>query len=408
MKNRKAGYRNPKLPVETRVKDLLRRMTLEEKVAQLGAHMTRTTPEESPDAFLRKIRTKISKGAGHFACILRDKDPARSAEFANAVQKFFVEKTRLGIPVIIHDESLHGFFGPGATCFPQSIALGSTWNPDLMRRVATAIGMETKARGVTQVLAPTINIARDARCGRTEETYGEDTFLTSRMAVAYVKGGQGEGVACTPKHLVANFVSDGGRDSYEVHLSERNLREVYFPAFEAAVREGGALSILPGYHSADGVPASADKWMLVDLVKKEWKFKGIVVSDYGAVSGIRSLHKVARTKAEAAKMAIEGGMDVEYPDVNCYAELVGLVKKGKLSVKVIDESTRRVLRVKMLLGLFENPYTDPARAEEVNDCPAHRELALDAGRQAIVLLKNGKALPLKKNLKSIAVPRSSA
>ncbi|MDP6380547.1 MAG: glycoside hydrolase family 3 N-terminal domain-containing protein, partial [Phycisphaerae bacterium] len=354
------------------------------------------------------IKRKMANGVGQLACILRDKNPGMGAEIANKVQKFLIEKTRLGIPAIIHDEALHGYVGPGSTCFPQSIALSSTWNPELVKDVAAAIGRETRSRGVTQVLSPTINIARDVRCGRTEETYGEDTHLTSRMAVAYVKGMQGEGVACTPKHLAANFVSDGGRDSYEVHLSERNLREVYLPVYEAAVREGGAWSILPGYHATDGVPASADKWLLIDVVRNEWNFKGIVVSDYGAVSGIRSRHKVVKTNAEAAKKAIEAGMDLEYPDVNCYAELVGLVRKGKLSEKVIDESTRRSLRVKFLLGLFDNPYTDPSRAEALNDAPAHRDLALDAARQAVVLLKNENVLPLKKNLKSIAILGPSA
>jgi len=346
---------------------------------------------------------KKKYGVGQLSCTLRPFSPKESAELANKIQKFALEETRLGIPVIIHDECLHGCMAKGSSIFPQSIALASTWDPDLMKEVATAIGKETRARGIHQCLSPTINIARDPRCGRTEETYGEDTYLTSLMAVSFVKGVQGQKVAATPKHFVANFVGDGGRDSNEIYFSERILREVYFPAFKACVKQAGALSVMSAYNSLDGVPCSSNKWLLTDVLRKEWGFKGFVVSDYGSVIGIHTLHKVARTKAEVAKKAIEAGLDIELPESDCFEELLGLAREGKLSEEVIDEATRRILRVKFWLGLFENPYVDPEDAEKICTCKEHRKLALKAAREAIVLLKNDGILSLSKDLKSIAV-----
>lgn len=202
----------------------------------------------------------------------------------------------------------------GCTIFPQSIALASTWNPELVEKVGAAIGKESRAHGIHQLLSPTINIARDTRCGRTEETYGEDPYLASVMAVAFIRGVQSQRVICTPKHFAANFVGDGGRDSNAIHFSERLLREVYFPAFKAAVQKGGALSIMAAYNSIDGVPCSCNRWLLTEVLRGEWGFKGFVVSDYGSVSGLITHHGVAKTKGEAAEKALEAGLDVELPD----------------------------------------------------------------------------------------------
>ena len=304
---------------------------------------------------------------------------------------------------MIHDESLHGCVAKGCTIFPQSIALASTWNPDLMKDVATAIGKETRAHGIHQCLSPTINIARDPRCGRTEETYGEDPYVASVMAVSFIEGVQSQKVVATPKHYAANFVGDGGRDSNAIHLSERILREIYFPAFEASIKKADALSIMAAYNSIDGVPCSCDKWLLTDILRGEWGFKGFVVSDYASVSGIYTLHRAAETKAEAAKKAIEAGLDMELPEPDCFDQLSRLVEEGKLSEKVIDEAIRRILRVKFWLGLFEDPYTDPEYAEKTCDCQENRELALRAAREAMILLKNDGILPLSKDLRSIAV-----
>jgi len=319
------------------------------------------------------------------------------------MQKFVHERTRLGIPLIIHDECLHGCMAKGCTSFPQSIALASTWDPDLMSEVSTAIGRETRARGIHQALSPTINISRDPRCGRTEETYGEDPYLASIMAVSFIEGVQGQKVVTTPKHFAANFVGDGGRDSNEVHLSERILREVYFPAFKASIEKAGALSLMPAYNSIDGVPCSCNRWLLTDVLRGEWGFKGYLASDYGAVLHIYTKHKVAGTKAEAAKKALEAGMDMELPESDCFEEVLSLVKEGKLSEEVVNEAVRRILRVKFWLGLFDEAYVDPEYAEKICGCQEHRKLALKAAREAMVLLKNDGILPLSKDVKSVAV-----
>lgn len=386
-------YKNPQLPIEKRVEDLLSRMTLEEKVAQLQCYVR-------PDAL-----SKIGKeGIGGLGCILRPYPAKEAAQRLNEIQSHMVNKTRLGIPVIMHDEALHGLLGNKATSFPQSIALASTWDPDLVYRVAKAIATEVKSRGIRQVLSPTINIARDVRWGRTEETYGEDPYLTSRMAVAFCKAFEEMGVVTTPKHYAAN-IGDGGRDSNPVHFSERLMREIYLPAFEACIREAGARSIMSAYNSYDGTPCSSNKWLLTDLLRKEWGFQGFVVSDYGAVSGIMYMHHTAGTEKETAAQALNAGLDVELPNVEMYGQaLLDAVKEGLVSEETLNEAVRRVLRVKFQLGLFENPFADPEEADRVNDSPEHRALAREAAQKAIVLLKNeGDLLPLSKSIKSIAV-----
>ena len=223
------------------------------------------------------------------------------------------------------------------------------------------------------------------------------------MAVSFIRGVQSQKVVCTPKHFAANFVGDGGRDSYPIHFSERILREVYLPAFKASIEKANALSIMAAYNSLDGVPCSCNRWLLTDLLRKEWGFKGFVVSDYGSVLHIYGKHKVAETKGEAAKKALEAGLDMELPESDCFEEVMKLIKEGKLSEEILNEAVRRILRVKFWLGLFENPYVDPEYAEEICGCEEHRKLALKAARQGIVLLKNDGVLPLSKNLKSIAV-----
>ena len=424
---------------EEKINELLSKMTLEEKIGQLRAKMIPTReifsslfkelPDEKREKLLHEIFSALRKEPeligdlttaivkkswkdllekeknriGMLTVILRHFPPGESAKLANEIQEFATKKFRLGIPVMIHDECLHGCMVRGSTIFPQSIALASTWDPELMERVAVAIGKETRARGIHQCLSPTINIARDPRCGRTEETYGEDPYLASAMAVAFVRGVQSQKVVCTPKHFVANFVGDGGRDSYPIHFSERILREIYFPAFKAAVEKAGALSIMAAYNSLDGIPCSCNKWLLTDVLRKEWGFRGFVVSDYGSVPHIQTKHGAAESRAEAAKRAIEAGLDMELPESHCFDELLALVKKGEISEELIDEAVRRVLRVKFWLGLFENCYVDPEYAERICDCEEHRKLALEAARKSIVLLKNDGTLPLSKNLKSIAV-----
>jgi len=437
-----ASYIESDAPVEKRIDDLLSKMSLEEKIGQLKAkfvfpwigfsEILEGLPQDKIGKFFQLFMRKIfslwgnteerdivesisanylkkhwkeflereKHGIGILSWFLHSFAPKESAQLANQIQEYALKK--MGIPVLIHDECLHGCVAKGSTIFPQAIALASTWDPALMEEVATAIGKETRARGIHQCYSPTINIARDPRCGRTEETYGEDPYLASVMAVSFVKGVQSQKVVCSPKHYVANFVGDGGRDSNAIHFSERLLREIYFPAFKASIQKANALSIMAAYNSVDGVPCSCDKWLLTDILRKEWGFKGFVISDLGALRRAYDLHKVAETKGEAAQKAIEAGLDVEL-ETDCYEELLRLVKEGKLSERVIDEAVRRVLRVKFWLGLFENPYVDPEYAEKICDCEEHRRLALKAAREAIVLLKNDGILPLSKNLKSIAV-----
>ena len=432
-------YRDSKSSPEARVEDLLSRMTVEEKIAQLKARVVAfhqvaqswlagLTEDErakfqrylgpatwkmyhedryahaavTREAWKRRWQMEVMDGddraVGELSAALRDFRPAEGVELANRLQDYVVEKSRLSIPVLIHDECLHGCVARGSAIFPQSIGMAASWRPDLLEEVAKAIGRETRARGIHQCLSPTVNIARDVRCGRTEETYGEDPYLASRMAAAFVRGVQSQGVAATPKHFVANFVGPGGRDSNEVPLTERHLRDIYFPVYRAAVEEAGALSIMPAYNALDGVPCSSHRRLLTEVLRGEWGFRGYVVSDYGAVAHIHEKHRVAETKAQAAKQALEAGMDMELPASDCFEELGGLVKTGELSQDVLDEAVRRVLRVKFRLGLLDDPHADPAEAERLADCPEHRRLALEAARRTITLLKNDGILPLGNDL----------
>jgi beta-glucosidase len=435
----KGSYLSKDLPTEQRIENLLAQMTLEEKVSQLKAkwfswstpfaelfedmteteavrlkELLRNLMVSESEAFntviarmwkkrWKEIATEGDRAVGQLSCALRCLSARDGAELSNQIQKYVTENTRLKIPVMIHEESLHGCMAKGSTSFPQAIALASSWNPELMLEVATAIGKETKARGIGHVLSPTVNIARDPRCGRTEETYGEDPYLASKMAVSYVQGVQSQGVVTTPKHFVANFVGDGGRDSYEVHFSERILREIYLPAFKASIKEAGALSVMSAYNSLNGQPCSSHRWLLTDLLRGEWGFEGTVVSDYSSVVHIRDKHRTAGSKAEAAVKALEAGLDLELPQSDCFEEVLESVKKGLLSEKVVDEALRRILRLKFWAGLFDDPYVDPDEAERINDCEQHRNLALRAAREGIVLLKNSGILPLEKRIGSIAV-----
>ncbi len=390
----KFPYLNPKLSAEERAQDLLGRMTIAEKIAQLQCEIQEVDGRDSI----------ITKGLGNLAVSLRSLGPREAAEKANRIQKLAVEKTPWGIPIIIHDEALHGLIGKEATSFPQAIGLAATWNPELMEQIAAVIGKQARSRGIRQVLSPVINIARDVRWGRVEETYGEDPYLTTRMGVAFCKGIETAGVISTPKHFAAN-AGDGGRDSHPIHFSERLLREIYFPAFKACVQEAHATSVMAAYNSLEGVPCSSSRWLLTDILRKEWGFGGFVVSDYGSVGGMMSLHHTAASTKEAAKQALEAGLEVEFPGIYCFGQpLLQAVKEGSIAPATIDTAVARVLRAKFRLGLFENHYVDPEAAAQNNDTPEHRALALHAAREAIVLLKNeNNFLPLKKEIKSIAV-----
>ena len=414
------AYKNPRLPVEQRVADLLSRMTLEEKVAQLTclwANRPQVNPQtdfatDRGDFSPEKAATVMKHGIGQIARQREQKDPRQGATFSNAVQKWLIENTRLGIPAILHDEILHGHMAKGSTSFPQPIALATTWDPEFITKVFTAGALETRARGSHQVLGPNLDLARDARWGRTEETYGEDPYLTSRMAVAIVKALQGPGpgisqdhVIATAKHFAAHGQPESGTNIGPANFSERVLREYFLPSFKAAVMEAGIMSVMPSYNEIDGVPSHANKWLLQKILREEWGFKGHVVSDYYAIPQMMDLHKIAADKPATAKLAIESGVDTELPDPDSFPNLLQLAKDGQVSEATINQAVARNLRAKFLLGLFENPYVDVERAARVTNSSEHRALAAEAARRSITLLKNANnVLPLNRNsLKSIAV-----
>jgi beta-glucosidase len=336
-------------------------------------------------------------------------DPAAGAELANTIQKYLVENTHLGIPAMVHEECCSGYMARNATCFPQIIGVASTWEPDLVEAMAAVVRTQMRAAGAHQGLSPVIDVTRDPRWGRTEETFGEDPYLVSRMGVALVRGLQGqnwqEGVIATAKHFVGYGMSEGGMNWAPPHLAPRELREVYLLPFETAVKEAKLASVMNGYHELDGVPCGASKELLTNILRTEWGFDGIVVSDYFAVNQLMAYHQIAASKAEAAAMALDAGIDVELPNTDCYAgPLRQAVESRTLDEAMVDQAVSRILRLKFLLGLFENPYVDVEKTRTVFDTPQQRQLAYEIAQKSIVLLKNkDKLLPLNRKLNSIAV-----
>lgn len=404
---KKYPYQNPKLSVEKRVDDLIGRMTLEEKLQQMSAVLMGEGTEifqDNGNYSIQDVRDKMENSCvGHLSCPTTSMPAGQAAKMGNLIQKIAIEESRLGIPVVIDAEALHGCRASGATSYPQAIALGCTWNPELMARIADGIGQESYSRGIHQVLSPTLDLARDPRHGRVEECYSEDAYLTSRMGVEFIKGVQKNGVICTPKHFAANFVNDGGRDSGNAGMSERELREIHLPPFRAAVQEAGVKSMMVAYNAIDGVPCSANRWLLNDVLRDEWGFDGYVVSDWSSVSHAFTYHKIAPTHAEAAALCAKAGMDVELPHFAEYIKLAEMVDAGKITEREIDENVRHILRVKFQMGLFDHPYVDESKADKLCDAPQFRALALEAARQSIVLLKNDQDILPLKEARKIAV-----
>jgi len=403
-------YKDPAQPLEARIEDLLGRMSLDEKLAQLGCvWSTALVVDErfSPD----RAREMLAHGTGHITRISSSTGlrPSESAAFANEIQRFLVEQTRLGIPAILHEESIAGLTARDATQFPQAIGLASTWNPSLLEEMARTIRTQMLAVGARQTLAPVLDIARDPRWGRTEETYGEDPYLASRLGVAYVRGIQGDdlrhGIAATGKHFIGYGLSEGGMNHAPVHLGARELREVYARPFEAAIREAGLASVMNAYNEVDGLPCAGAAAVLDRLLRGALGFAGVVVADYYAVILLHGFHQVAADKGAAARMALAAGLDVELPQLDCYgAPLRGEIERGTVPVALVDRSVRRLLRLKLALGLFEQPYVDAAAAARVYQTPAQRELARRVAQQSIVLLKNaGDLLPLDPTVARVAV-----
>ncbi|HRX11694.1 MAG TPA: glycoside hydrolase family 3 N-terminal domain-containing protein, partial [Draconibacterium sp.] len=402
-------YKDSKLPVDERVKDLLSRMTPEEKFWQMfmiPGDLGKDKEKYKTGIFGFQVGTvgQNAEAAGQMLNYAAGASAKETAEKVNQMQRFFIEESRLGIPIIPFDEALHGLVRRGATAFPQSIALAATWNTELMHQVSKAIATECKTRGIRQILSPVVNIASDVRWGRTEETYGEDPFLSSEMGVAFVSEFEKMGVITTPKHYLAN-VGDGGRDSYPIHWNERLLREIYLPPFEACFKRGGSKSVMTSYNSLDGSPCTANDWLLNQILKKEWGFKGFVISDAGATGGANVLHFTAKDYPESTANSINNGLDVIFQTSYDHYKLFSPpFYDGRIDQKNIDDAVSRVLTMKFELGLFDNPYIDTKAAGEWNGHPSHRQLAKKAAQESIVLLKNEKQiLPLSKTLKSVAV-----
>ncbi len=403
-------YKQAAVPVDRRVADLVSKMTVEEKFWQLfmcpGDFAPRTEQNYLHGIFGLQVRDReVKRHAADQMLDYGDTAGAREAAVRiNAIQKFFVEKTRLGIPIIPFDEALHGLVRADATSYPESIGLAATWDDSLMINIGTAVADEARSRGVRDLLCPVINIARDVRWGRVEETYGEDPYLCARLATAFVRSIERHGVIATPKHMIANS-GDGGRDSYPIDFDERLLDEEDFVPFLACIRDGGVQSVMTSYNSLNGEPCTANPWLLKTVLKRRWGFSGFVISDASAVGGLLDLHHVVHTREESAKLAIESGLDVIFQ--SDYAHSVPLLKAftgGMVDTTAINDAVARVLTAKFKLGLFEHPYVDPDEAARENGSPAHRALALQAARESMVLLKNDRhVLPLPKSIRSLAV-----
>ena len=422
----KPVYKDPHASVDARVSDLLARMTLQEKIAQISCIWQRKG--EVGDANGNFDPAKASRvfpyGIGQVArpsdrVPLEANDPLQNVfrdvpqtiAFINAVQHYSVDDTRLGIPTIFHGEGLHGYMARDATSFPQAIALGSTWDPALITQVYTVVAREARARGVQILLTPVINLGRDPRWGRIEETFGEDPYIASRMGVAEVRGLQGSTLPLGPGHVFATLkhmagygVPEAGTNVGPAEITRRTLLQMYLPAFQAAIQQANAQIVMPSYNEIGGIPSTANRWMLTDVLRKQWGFQGVALSDYEAIEQLMSLHHVAGNLADAAARALNAGVDLDTPDGEAFAQLPQALAQGKVTQAQIDTAVGRVLRLKFLAGLFEHPYADAGYARKITDDAGARALAVKAAEESIVLLKNDGILPLASHrIRTLAV-----
>lgn len=404
-----AVYLDPNASLEARVNDLLGRMTLKEKVCQTGFALGRYLIKEEKIS-LPLVKKHIgNKGIGG---VMDPWMPARkTAKAVNEIQKYIMKNSRLPIPALIMSECLHGHLSPGATTFPQAIGLSCSWNPRLVQKIAAVAAKEASSIGISQAFSPDLDLARDPRWGRVEETYGEDPYLVSSFGRAYIQGLQGtkkkigrDKLMATPKHFAGHCDPQGGINLGPADVGIRKLREEYLPPFKAAV-DAGVMSIMPAYNEIDGIPCAASKFLLQKILREEWGFQGYTFADFGSVEMLTTFHKVAGDLKEAGKMAFEAGLDMETPMVKCYGNnLLELIKNGEITIERLDEAVGRILRVKFLAGLFENPYVKETGIEKIYHNPEHVKLARKAAHESIVLLKNKKnLLPLSRNISTIAV-----
>jgi beta-glucosidase len=419
------AYKNPQLPAARRARDLLARMTLEEKAAQMVC-VWQKKAELLLDAEgkfdLKKAKAHFKHGHG-LGQVGRPSDagggktPRETAELTNAIQRFFVENSRLGIPVMFHEECLHGHAAVGSTSFPQPIGLAATFNPALVEALYAMTAEETRVRGTHQALTPVVDVARDPRWGRVEETFGEDPYLVTQLGMAAIRGFQGDASFRDRKHLIAtlkHFAAHGqpesGMNCAPANVSLRVLRETFLQPFKECIQKAGAISVMASYNEIDGVPSHASQWLLRDVLRKEWGFKGFVVSDYYAIweLGYRPDthgHFVAEDKRESCALAVKAGVNIELPEPDCYLHLVELVRKGVLRESELDKLVEPMLLWKFKMGLFDSPYVDPSEAERVVGGEANRAIALQGARETITLLKNdGGLAPLDpQQIRTLAV-----
>ena len=410
-------YKDPSQPIERRVEDLLSRMTLGEKVAQMISvweHKDRIqtptgefSPERASAAFpdgigqvarpsdRRGVAAPATTGAAGATAGQGNRGPRETAEYINAAQHWAMEHTRLGIPILFHEEALHGYVARDATSFPQAIALASTWDPALSERIFNVASREMRARCAIMALAPVVDVARDPRWGRIEETYGEDPYLVTEMSLAAIRGFQGttlplgpQRVFATLKHMTGHGQPENGTNVGPAEISERTLRENFFPPFERAVRTLPIRSVMASYNEIDGVPSHVNHWLLHDVLRGEWGYQGAVVSDYFAIRELITRHRMFDNLADAAAAALNAGVDMETPDGEAYLHIPELLRAGRINMAQIDDAVRRILRMKFESGLFEHPYVDAAAADRLTATPDAIALAREAAGRAMVLLRN--------------------
>lgn len=424
---RDAPYRNARLPVADRVADLLARMTLEEKIAQLLTVWDNKVEIQNPDDSFDPARAsaRYPNGLGQLARpsdrrgpasprTVRRRSVADSVAYVNAVQRWAIEQTRLGIPVLMHEESLHGLAVADGTSFPQAIALASSFDPDLAREVNRIIAQQASARGVHLVLSPVVDVARDPRWGRIEETFGEDPYLAGEMGVASVEGLQGSGTArtviapgrvlATLKHMTGHGQPEGGINVGPAPIAERTLREIFLPPFENVISRTSIAAVMPSYNEVDGVPSHANSWLLTDVLRREWGFQGAVVSDYYAIAEMVSRHNLATDIPEAARLSLAAGVDSDLPTGNAFSTLLAQVRAGTIPQDQVDRAVRNILTLKFRSGMFDRPYVRLATAQTTNG-PEAVALARRAAERSLILLKNDGTLPLAMPAAGGARPR---
>jgi beta-glucosidase len=402
-------YQNAQAPIEERVEDLLSKMTVEEKIKQLDMYRGRELADMEGHEAVAYSEEKTSSAVGTTSIgSVHDLYPLK-VETANQIQRYAVERTRLGIPILFIEEGLHGYCGKESTTFPIPLQLAGAFDTTLVRKIGEVIAVESRSHGIHFILGPVLDLARDARWGRVEETYGEDPYLVAANGTAIVRGMQGDDlsqpntVVAEPKHFGVHSIPEAGSNIANVLVGEREARTTFLVPFEKAVREGGAKGIMAAYHEIDGLPCVFNDWLLSDVLRGEWGFQGLVLSDLGAVKMTIESHKTARDTTHAMIQTIRAGLNMIFYDFGHEGlrdAIVDALDTRRMEESELDNAVRDILRVKFMLGLFENPYIDPILPSKVFHTEENQALALEAAHKSIVMLKNeGSILPLKEGIR---------